>query len=71
MTKQRRVDKRLFKCTLCGLEQYAPCRIGHRSYAGHIKHMYCINCRERTEHRQIDGSYMKGGSKEPGELPAS
>lgn len=59
MARQRRIDRRLFKCSLCGLEQYAPCKAGHKSYAGHIKPLYCINCRERTEHKQIDGNYRR------------
>lgn len=49
----RRYQHRLFKCAVCGEVQPAGKRRA-KTPPGHVKHMYCIRCREITEHRQIE-----------------
>lgn len=47
----RRYQHRIFVCQICGEEAPAG-KIRGKTSPGHIKHMYCIRCREITEHRQ-------------------
>lgn len=53
ISKDPRYQKRVFVCAACGAEAPAIKRKG-RTKPGHIKHMYCIRCREITEHQQIE-----------------
>ena len=44
---------RIFQCAVCG--ELAPAAKGRgRTAPGHKKHMYCIKCRDITEHIQIE-----------------
>ena len=49
----RRYQHRSFVCTVCGEVQPAGKRLG-KTNPGHVKHFYCVRCRETTEHRQIE-----------------
>ena len=49
----RRYQLRTFECSVCGERAPALKSLG-RTNPGHIKHMYCIRCREITEHRQTE-----------------
>ncbi|WP_317380425.1 hypothetical protein [uncultured Intestinimonas sp.] len=47
-----RTQKRVFRCTVCGETAPAAKGRGPRTGPGHVKHMWCVRCREVTEHRQ-------------------
>lgn len=47
-----RPQVRWFRCQVCGYVAPATKGRGPRTGAGHVKHMWCIRCREVTEHRQ-------------------
>ena len=47
------IQKRLFRCPVCGSITPATKR-KCETLPGHIKTMYCYQCRKRTEHEQIE-----------------
>lgn len=44
---------RRFMCCNCGLTVDAP-KVKGRTHPGHIKHMYCCQCKETTKHIQME-----------------
>lgn len=42
-----------FRCDVCGTVTPATKRRGRRTSLGHIKTMYCYQCRSVTQHTQI------------------
>lgn len=50
---KRKPQIRTFRCTVCGTRMVATKARG-KTGIGHIKHMWCFMCKERTEHIQID-----------------
>lgn len=48
----RRIQMRDFECSVCGTRRTATKRLG-RTHEGHIKTMYCVTCREVTDHVQL------------------
>lgn len=47
-----------FYCTKCGTRGIAiPRKRGHAREDGHLKKIYCLNCKEETNHAEIKGSY--------------
>lgn len=42
-----------FRCEVCGEKVQATKSTGKKTSAGHIKHMWCIKCKEVTPHVQI------------------
>ena len=55
----RHIQRRRFRCSVCGTEVVAPKAAG-RTSEGHIKHMWCFVCKERTEHVQLGIRNMDG-----------
>ena len=41
------------KCKHCDNVFPIPRRKGSRRGSGHIKHLWCINCKDRTEHVEL------------------
>jgi hypothetical protein len=50
--KKRCVSERVFKCEKCGNKMIAYKKTSHGTSQGHIKHMWCYKCMERTAHIQ-------------------
>ena len=49
----RRIQKRLFRCPVCG--EVAPAtKHTTRTIPGHIKTMYCCRCRDVRDFEQIE-----------------
>lgn len=42
-----------FRCEVCGEKVQATKSPSRKTSAGHIKHMWCIKCKEETPHVQI------------------
>ena len=51
-TKARTIMKEL-KCTVCGDVFPIQRRINRNRAKGHIKHLWCLKCREVTAHKEI------------------
>ena len=49
----RKTQKRLFRCPVCGEVAPATKRSG-KTRPGHIKTMYCCQCREDRDFEQIE-----------------
>lgn len=49
----RKIQKRFFRCTVCGAISPATKR-QCLTRPGHIKTMYCYQCRDTTEHEQVE-----------------
>lgn len=45
---------RIFKCPTCGQKAYAPKKKGKLTATGHIKTLYCPNCKKKRKQIQID-----------------
>lgn len=60
MAKNKEITKSEFYCTKCG-QRGIPIarRAGIQREAGHLKKLYCLHCREETNHAEIRpfGSY--------------
>jgi len=41
------------KCKYCAFEQEISRRRSKRKKTGHIKHLYCCQCRDRTAHVEL------------------
>ena len=49
----RKVQKRMFQCPVCGAVIPATKRFG-KTNPGHVKTMYCYQCKTETDHVQIE-----------------
>lgn len=60
MAKKRKMERSWFMCTKCGKEGIAlPRKTCKQREPGHLKKLYCIYCREETNHAEI----KENGSK--------
>lgn len=50
--RKRHVTERVFKCECCGNKQIAYKKTSHGTTTGHVKHMWCFKCKDRTAHIQ-------------------
>ncbi len=49
------VSQTFLRCSKCGTEQAIWRRTGRRRKRGHIKHLWCIKCKEHTPHTELGG----------------
>ncbi len=49
----RKVVTKELKCTKCGRVVTIPRKASRNKSAGHIKHLWCTNCRKRTPHEEM------------------
>jgi len=50
--KQPTVATRL-RCRECETVQEIQRKIGHQKKIGHIKHLWCFNCKKTTSHEEM------------------
>lgn len=55
MRNRKPPQVRDFRCQVCGEAVQATKRPDRRTSPGHIKHMWCIKCKDETPHVQISG----------------
>lgn len=46
-------QRRLMRCEQCGVVVTVTKKPNRKTPVGHVKHMYCYKCRQRTKHIQI------------------
>lgn len=49
----RRIQKRDFRCTVCGTVRTAT-KVHGKTGPGHVKTMFCLTCRDMTDHVQVE-----------------
>jgi len=52
MPRREKVQYRIFRCPVCGVEVVAPKK--RRTSKGHIKTMVCHMCKEKRDFEQVD-----------------
>lgn len=57
--KRRNFEIHKLICKECEQAMYVPRIVGRFRPKGHIKHMYCVNCRKVTEHREISNDLFR------------
>lgn len=49
----RKVSMSIFHCQECGSKMSLPRKKNLQREKGHVKHLYCIKCREVTPHNEV------------------
>lgn len=60
MGKVVKTESSKLVCEVCGTEMMIPRKRGQRRERGHIKHMYCYHCKEKT-------AFIEGVKPDPNE----
>lgn len=54
-TDFRNTAAKLLRCNNCGFEQTIRRKKSKNQKAGHQKHLWCIQCKDKTAHTELTG----------------
>ena len=51
--RARKIIETFLECEICGNKTSIQRRMANQKKKGHIKHLYCYKCKERTPHIEL------------------